>query len=157
MKSLLIAVSIFISAGAAADSLDAFAGTWSGKGTYILEGDLYQCGGFEMAFSKTAEKFVFEVGSRACDKHSEKFERVELYFHDNGMFYRDEKAVEYKVGSYANGQMELSYDMPDSAGGIRHWRMSMRAEGNNLMYEERRIMDNNVTPTISFAGLAQKK
>jgi hypothetical protein len=157
MKPFALAVVLLVPASACADELDAFVGAWIGKGTYILSGDLYQCSLMKMVFSKTKDEFSFDYGRRECDKHSENFDRVVLNYHDGGFFYPVGDGKEAKAGEYGDGKVELHFDMPDPKGGIRHWRMSMRAEGNNFMYEERRIMDENVTPLISFAGLGLKQ
>ncbi len=161
MKSVFAAMCLVLSCSAfAAESsvnLDSFEGTWEGKGTYVLRGDLYECGFFKMAFTKTDTTFTFAYGHRTCLKHSETFEPVTLVYHEGGLFYVDQNGKEIQVGTYSNHKMTVGFDMPDPKGGIRHWEMSMRAEGNNLMYEERRIMDEEASPMISFAGLALKK
>lgn len=129
-----------------------FAGDWLGKGTYILRGDLYQCSVVKFGFSATDTGFVFEYGGRECDKHKESFGRVEMTYKDGGLYY-----FGTKVGEYTDDKIEVSFSMPDDKGDMRHWRMSMRAEGNNLMYEERRILNDETTPMISFAGLMIKQ
>lgn len=149
---LLAAILLLSFAGSASADPNKFAGNWLGKGTYIFRGDLYQCNIVKFGFSATSNTFVFEYGERQCDKHSEKFERVELDYKDGGLFYYGTK-----VGDYTDTKVEVSFDMPETNGDIRHWRMSMRGEGNNLVYEERRILNNEITPMISFAGLLIKQ
>lgn len=125
-----------------------FAGDWSGKGTYVLAGDIKQCSVMNLNFSATANTFRFGGGERVCEDHSEKFYEVEMTY-ENGMVFMGT----FQVGTYDDNEMNVSFSAPDPAGGTRHWRMSMRVEGNNLMYEERRIMNDETTPLISFAGI----
>lgn len=157
MKQLALASLLLLPVGAHASGLDGFVGTWVGKGAYIKSGDLYQCSLMKMTFAKTDTQFIFDYGQRECDKHSEVFDRVVMTYHDGGLFYPGGDGKEVKAGEYGDGRVELHFDMPDPKGGLRHWRMSMRAEGDSFMYEERRIMNNDATPMISFAGLGEKQ
>lgn len=161
MKITFAALCLILSCSAFADNTpvttDAFVGSWEGQGTYVLQGDLYGCDFFKMVFTKTDTTFTFAYGRRNCLKHSETFETVTLNAHDGGMFYVDQNGKEIQVGTFSAHKMTVGFDMPDPKGGIRHWEMSMRADGDNLMYEERRIMNDDKTPMISFAGMALKK
>ncbi len=125
-----------------------FSGSWSGKGTYILAGDLTQCQEFKMSFSGSAESFEFVSGSRKCDKHSESFDNVKMDARDGVLYFYGQK-----VGEYDGNQLTAAYSIPEGDGRVRHWRMQMRRQGDHLMYEESRRMDNESTPLISFAGL----
>ena len=55
-------------------------------------------------------------------------------------------------GTYKDGEMNVSFSQSEGDGNIRHWRMSMRVEGDHLMYEENRRMNDEQAPLISFAG-----
>jgi hypothetical protein len=125
-----------------------FSGDWAGKGTYILDGHLTQCSVMRLKFYADAKKFIFDGGERVCDEHSEKFYTVVMTYENGSVSIGNEI-----VGTYNDNEINVSYSMPDADGQIRHWRMSMRVEGNNLVYEERRIMNNDSTPYISFAGM----
>jgi hypothetical protein len=128
-----------------------FSGTWQGKGTYILSGDLTQCGQFDLVFSASANTFSFINGYRKCDKHDEYFNQVKLDVKDGQLLFNGQV-----VGKYTQNTMELAFRMPDG-NSFRNWRMLMRKEGNHLMYEESRTMDGETTPLISFAGLLMLK
>ena len=52
--------------------------------------------------------------------------------------------------------LEARFSMPEGNGRIRHWRMSLRREGDTIVYEESRTLDDNTTPLISFAGLLKR-
>lgn len=125
-----------------------FAGDWSGKGTYVLAGDIKQCSVMILNFGATANTFRFGGGERVCEDHAEKFYEVEMTY-ENGLVLMGA----FPVGTYNDNEMNVAFSAPDPAGGTRHWRMSMRVEGNHLMYEERRTMNNETTPLISFAGI----
>jgi hypothetical protein len=57
-----------------------------------------------------------------------------------------------KVGTYTENQMDVFFRAPDG-NTFRNWRMTMRRDGNTMLYEESRTMDGETTPMISFAGL----
>ncbi len=138
-------------AGAVGTHPQEFIGHWSGKGTYIFAGDLTQCAQMEMVFTATEASFTFDSGSRVCDKHSETFYKVTMRYQDGKFYFGNEV-----VGTYDGQVMTLAYRAPDGDT-FRNWRMSMRREGNHLMYEESRIMDGQETPLISFAGMLIKQ
>ena len=144
----VLSFSILTTSAQAENRILDFAGDWSGKGTYVLAGDIKQCSVMILNFSATANTFRFGGGERVCEDHSEKFYEVEMTY-ENGMVLMGT----FPVGTYDDNEMNVSFSAPDPAGGIRHWRMSMRVEGNNLMYEERRTMNDETTPLISFAGI----
>ncbi len=146
MKKLIFASAIFwgMSVWAAPDM---FSGTWQGKGTYILRGDMTQCSLFKLVFNTTAETIEFTSGERVCEKHSENFYKVQMTYKDGGIYFQGQQ-----VGTYDGNKIEVHYSMPDG-NSHRNWRMSMRREGDNLVYEESRTMDGETTPMISFAGL----
>lgn len=147
MKTVVLGlVSAFLAATAHADPNE-FAGHWVGKGSYNLKGDIEQCSDFQMVFSATPTEFVFESGSRHCDKHTEEFYRVPMTFANGNIYFGEEV-----VGTYSENRMDVSYRAPDGDT-FRFWRMSMRREGENLMYEESRTMEGQQTPMISFAGV----
>jgi hypothetical protein len=124
-----------------------FAGKWNGKGTYIFKGELTQCQEFKLVFGAQADSFKFVSGLRNCDKHQEQFYPVEMKFKGGKLYWNGRV-----VGSYDTNVLEARYRMPDG-GTFRNWRMSMRREGKNLMYEESRTMEGETTPLISFSGL----
>lgn len=133
--------------GKAFASPETFSGTWSGKGTYILHGDMTQCSQFQLVFSATDSSFTFVSGNRSCEKHEEVFYKVTMTYKNGGLFFGDQR-----VGSYDGNYLQTAFSMPDG-NSTRHWRMSMRRQGDHLIYEESRTMDGEVTPMISFAGL----
>ena len=137
---------LFAAFTAAADP-STFAGTWNGKGTYILAGDLYQCSFTSFSFEGGNGSFTFAKGRRECDKHQEDFYRVTMTYRDGKLYFNN-----MEVGSYTANTLEARYRMPDN-GSFRNWRMFMRREGNHLMYEESRTMEGETTPLISFAGM----
>lgn len=150
MKLLLAAVFLYLPLHASADP-DIFDGTWKGKGTYILKGDMTECSEFELTFSTYNDIFTFESGHRVCEKHSETFYKVPMRFKDGILYFNG-----LKVGSYDGNRLEAHYRMPDG-NSFRNWRMSMRREGQNMVYEESRTMEGETEPLISFAGLVIKQ
>lgn len=153
MKKLLLTVlTVFgVSAGALGTHPSEFVGTWSGKGTYIFNGDMTQCAQMLMVFTATDVTFTFDSGSRVCDKHSETFYKVTMRYQDGKFFFGNQQ-----VGTYDGQVMTLAYREPDGDT-FRNWRMSMRRQGDHLMYEESRVMDGEQTPLISFAGLLTRQ
>lgn len=151
MHNLFILIFAALTAAPAFAGPEVFDGTWSGKGTYILQGDLTQCSELGLTFSSTADTFTFASGHRVCDKHSEQFYAVTMQFKNGQLFFGGQV-----VGSYDGNKLDAYYSAPDGES-IRHWRMSMRREGNHLMYEESRTMEGETTPMISFSGLGIKK
>lgn len=128
-----------------------FAGSWSGQGTYILDGQMTNCSRMFLQFSAQGDQFVFESGERVCEKHSEKFYRVAMTLKDGVIYFGTTPA-----GSYSGNHLEAHFRQPDGDT-FRNWRMSMRREGDTLVYEESRTMDGKETPLISFAGLLQRQ
>lgn len=147
--SLFLLASLFVFAPLS--SAFGFEGKWSGKGTYIFNGELTQCSQVELSFSETAAEFKFGGGGRGCDKHTETFYPVSMQKKDGKLMFAGQV-----VGTYTDKVVTSEFRMPDG-NSFRNWRMSMRREGNNLMYEESRIMDGEQTPLISFAGMLQKQ
>lgn len=139
-------VVIFASLCASADP-DTFEGVWNGKGTYILDGDMTQCSVVKLIFSGTKSTFTFVGGKRVCDKHSEDFYTVKMDYKDGKLFFNGNES-----GTYDGNVLTAHYRAPDG-NSFRNWRMSMRREGDHLMYEESRTMDGETTPLISFAGV----
>ena len=84
------------------------------------------------------------------DMHSEEFYPVTMQFKNGQLFFNGQV-----VGSYDGNKLDAYYSAPNGES-TRHWRMSMRREGNHLMYEESRTMEGETTPMISFAGLGIK-
>lgn len=144
---LLTMVCLLIGALTAQASPDIFAGTWKGRGTYIDKGVMSNCAHVELSFAASAEEFSFEAGSRECDFHNETFYRVPMNYKDGKLYFYGEV-----VGKYDGNVLEAGYRAPDG-NSFRNWRMSMRREGDHLMYEESRTMDGDSTPVISFAGM----
>lgn len=160
MKRLSIIVTRLLAAGILLGSSSAlaignhpseFIGTWIGKGTYIFSGDMTQCAQMIMVFTATDVTFTFDSGSRVCDKHSERFYKVTMRYENGKFFFGNQQ-----VGSYDGEVMTLAYREPDGDT-FRNWRMSMRRQGDHLMYEESRVMDGEQTPQISFAGLLTRQ
>lgn len=143
----LIAAGLLIFSITSFASPQEFIGTWSGKGTYIFDGELTQCSQMQMVFEADQATFTFDSGFRVCEKHSEEFYRVVMDY-ENGEF----KVGDQVVGSYDGEVMKLAFRAPDGDT-YRNWRMSMRRTGDHLMYEENRVMDGEETPLISFAGM----
>jgi hypothetical protein len=137
-----------MSFGAGTPQPEKFTGRWVGKGTYILNGVLTQCSLIEMEFKGTATSFEFTSGRRICDQHTETFYKVQMQVANGELLFNSQK-----VGEVSAQVISSAFSVPEGDGRIRHWRMSMRRNGNNLMYEENRIMDDNETPMISFAGM----
>lgn len=147
MRILVMLALLMPALSFAADPV-AFHGKWKGKGTYILNGKMTQCSLMEMGFAGAPGKFEFSEGRRICDDHSETFGRVEMDYRDGEIFFYGQK-----VGEYTDNYMTTHYRAPEGDGTFRNWRMSMRVQGNHLMYEESRTMDGETTPKISFAGM----
>ncbi len=149
LLSVVLSVLSFSSFASAADVArpDGFAGDWKGQGVYILNGDLTQCTGFDMKFAVINETFEFTSGSRVCDKHSEQFITVQMKMNNGRLMIGD-----MTVGSYDGDFLEASFRAPDG-NSFRNWRMTMRRQGDHVIYEESRRMDGETTPLISFAGL----
>lgn len=147
MKHTIWILAALLLSPVAGASPEIFAGKFSGKGTYILDGDMTQCGGFEMVFSASKSTFTFVSGNRNCDKHSEQFYPVTMQYKNNLLYFNGKV-----VGGYDGSTLHAFYRMPDG-NSFRNWRMFMRREGKHVMYEESRTMDGEVTPLISFAGL----
>ncbi len=147
MKHSIVIGLLLLFAPTAFAGPEIFAGEFSGKGTYILDGDLTQCREFKMVFSASESTFTFVSGNRVCDKHSEQFYTVTMRYKDNLLYWNGKV-----VGGYDGNTLHAQYRMPDG-NSYRNWRMFMRKEGNHVMYEESRIMDGETTPLISFAGL----
>lgn len=143
---LFASVSLLLSARSFA-APDIFNGVWQGKGTYVLRGTISQCSDFNLIFTTTEKTIEFTSGYRVCDNHSEKFYKVGMDFRDGKILFQNEV-----VGTYTDNKVDVHYTMPDG-NSHRNWRMSMRREGNNLVYEESRTMDGENTPMISFAGV----
>ena len=146
LSTVLLALSGIKPANAAPE---VFAGKWVGKGTYILEGRMTQCADFEMVFGAARNTFTFVSGHRVCDSHSEQFYPVTMQVKEGQILFNGQV-----VGTYVDNKMDVSFSMPDEKG-MRHWRMSMRREGDTMIYEESRTMNQDSTPVISFAGLLQ--
>lgn len=149
MRSALFAAALAVggATGAHATEIEVFNGAWGGKGTLILHGDITQCSSIEFYFTVTADTFVFNGGQRTCDKHEDKFKPEQMTYRD-GVFYFGDHAV----GTFRNGVIEMRFRMPDG-NTFRNWRMSMRREGDNLVYEDSRTMEGETKPMISFAGM----
>jgi hypothetical protein len=144
-------LSLLLAAGAArAESgpLEPFAGSWEGRGTYILHGDTTSCREFGLVFASPPGSFVFVSGRRLCDKHQESFTEVRMEARGGALWLGEQR-----VGSYDADLVQAAFRQPEGDGRWRNWRMSMRREGSTLVYEESRRMDGDATPMISFAGL----
>ena len=124
-----------------------FAGHWLGQGTYIFDGDMTDCSKFELIFNAGNNRFTFASGHRVCGDLDEKYFPVTVDYRDGNIFFNGQK-----VGSYTDNTMEMGFRMPDGDS-FRNWRMTMRRQGDHLMYEESRTMEGESTPLISFAGL----
>ena len=154
VQSYLFILIAAMTSSAFATGLDAagFAGNWSGKGTYIFDGDLTQCSEMRMQFFADENRFVFVGGGRKCEKHEEQFYQVAMTYRDGNLYFGQQI-----VGTYDGNEMNVNFSQPEGDGGMRHWRMSMRVEGDHLMYEESRTMNDDQTPLISFAGMMQRQ
>ncbi len=126
-------------------------GRWVGEGTYILDGEITYCDHVELVFSSSNGEFVFEEGSRNCSKHNETFYRVSTDVANGEVLFAGQV-----VGHYTDTTVQMGFRQPDG-NSFRNWRMSMRRQGNHLMYEESRTMEGESTPLISFAGVLIKK
>lgn len=133
------------------DDTAPFIGTWKGTGVYRLNGVQSNCQSVEMTFEGTATSFTFVGGTRDCDNHSETFYKVTMDYANGKLFFSGQE-----VGTIEGNVLTSQFSMKEKGGRVRHWRMSMRADGDTLMYEENRIMDNEKTPMISFAGILAK-
>lgn len=148
MKKFIVFFLLSLSSAFANNQILNFSGDWSGTGTYVLDGQMLSCQVMELQFFADSSTFRFKGGERVCEFHSEKFYQVDMKYKDGKIFIGSQV-----VGTYEGNEMNVAFSAPDPNGGVRHWRMSMRVEGNHLMYEERRIMNNDTTPLISFAGI----
>ncbi|NQZ01751.1 MAG: hypothetical protein HRT45_13905 [Bdellovibrionales bacterium] len=154
MKAKFFTLVVLVLGGfvAAADLNESgVAGNWSGKGTYILDGVLSQCSVMEMQYYADETQFVFVGGQRICDNHEEQFYQVALTYEDGKLYFGDQE-----VGTYGGGVINVGFTQPEPNGDIRHWRMTIRVQGDHLMYEESRRMNDETTPLISFAGMMQR-
>jgi len=154
LKSYVFVLLTAMASSAFAAGLDTvgFAGSWSGKGTYIFDGHLTQCSEMRMEFFANENQFVFVGGGRTCENHEEQFYQVAMTYRDGQLFFGQQA-----VGTYDGNEMNVAFSQPEGNGDIRHWRMSMRVEGDHLMYEESRRMNDDSTPLISFAGMMQRQ
>lgn len=128
-----------------------FAGSWTGTGVYRLKEQQSFCRVFEMKFEGNKYLMTFGGGERVCDAHNEKFAPVSMAYQEGKLYYNGKV-----VGSITGNVLEARFSAPEGNGNIRNWRMSMRKEGNNMVYEESRTMNNDKTPLISFAGILSK-
>ena len=126
-------------------------GRWVGEGTYILDGEITYCDHVELIFSSTDSEFIFESGNRSCTKHNETFYRVSTEVANGEVSFAG-----MIVGEYTESTVQMGFRQPDGDT-FRNWRMSLRRQGNHLMYEESRTMDGETTPLISFAGVLVKQ
>ncbi len=145
---LLIIIVSLLSSIAGAQTPELFKGKWQGTGLYRTKGIQSHCGEAEFVFAGGQNFIEFTSGFRKCENHFEKFDTVRLDYQD-GKFYFGTLVV----GEMTGPVVSLRFSAPEADGKIRHWRMSMRREGNHLVYEESRTMDGEVTPLISFVGL----
>lgn len=129
-----------------------FKGSWSGTGVYQKEGSQTFCKTFEMKFDGNRYLMNFLGGGRVCDTHNETFSSVSMAYQNGKLYFNGQV-----VGSVNGNLLESYFSMPEGNGHTRHWRMSMRKEGNTIVYEESRTMDQETTPLISFAGLLKKQ
>lgn len=142
------AVALILGSKANAATPEQFQGHWSGRGTYILDGKMTSCSDFVLDFAGTEATMTFVGGGRTCESHQEEFGRVEMAFRDGGLYFAGKK-----VGTLEGNLLSVAFRAPEGDGRFRNWRMSMRREGNHMVYEESRTYDESATPFISFAGL----
>lgn len=135
-----------------ASTPDFFNGQWEGQGTYIYQGDITHCPTFRMEFIGDAKSFEFASGMRNCEKHREEFAPVTMEFRDGSLYFYGQK-----VGELKDNVLTAWFRAPEEDGRFRNWRMSMRREGQHMVYEESRTMDGETTPLISFTGLLIRK
>lgn len=147
MKTIFVRLLLGISLLTSTTYATSFLGSWQGKGTYIFKNDLTQCSLMKLVFTEVGDQFSFETGRRECDKHNEDFYKVNMTLKNGQVLFGTEV-----VGTYTNDFMTVAYRMPDG-NSFRNWRMSMRRQGDHLMYEESRTMEGEKTPLISFSGL----
>ena len=146
-----LATSLLISGGAFAEKNigpEQFTGTYTGTGVYRLKDQQTFCKLVEMKFEGSQLLMSFGGGERVCDSHTEKFAPVAMAYKEGKLYFNGKV-----VGEIIGNVLTASYSAPEGGGNIRHWRMSMRKDGKNLMYEENRRMNDEVTPLISFAGI----
>lgn len=150
-SAMVTSALLFISPLAMAD-LAPFTGHWKGRGVYQLEGKQTNCAEVDFGFSADGKMIEFTFGSRSCDEHKETFDRVVVDYENGKLMFAGTQ-----VGTYKDGLFSIAFSAPNGDGRTRHWRMTMRAEGDTLVYEESRRIDSNSTPMISFAGLMKKQ
>lgn len=143
-----------VTAGASVTGPLMFQGNWEGTGVYYIDGQRAFCPLFEMSYEATEDTLVFSSGKRECETHYEEFDPVRLTYNkeDGGLYFFGQQ-----VGTLEDNLINMGFEAPQSDGRIRVWRMSMRKEGNTLVYEESRIMKGEEDPVISFAGLLQRE
>lgn len=146
MKKFLALILMTLCTGLMAGPLN-YEGSWSGQGVYVLENKVTHCHEFKMIFSATDKVFTFVTGNRRCDDHDEEFYRVDMDYSDGKVYFGGQV-----VGSYTENSLETSFSVPEGDR-MRHWRMSMRVTGEQLLYEESRSYDEEKTPYINFAGI----
>jgi hypothetical protein len=152
MKIFIIALMTMISLKSLANDPIQFKGEWLGTGVYRRAGVQTFCKTFEMKFDGNRYLMNFLGGSRSCDLHDEKFASVSMAYNNGQLLYNGKV-----VGTITKNLLEVKFSMPEESGNIRNWRMSMRVEGNNMVYEESRTMNQEQTPLISFAGIMSKQ
>jgi hypothetical protein len=149
---MLLSIILLFTQAAFANGPEIFKGEWEGTGIYQREGQQSYCREFTMKFDGNRYLMNFLGGNRECERHSERFASVAMAHSAGKLFYNGKE-----VGSIKDNVLETKFSMPEGNGRVRHWRMSMRIEGDTLVYEESRTMDSESTPLISFSGLLMKK
>lgn len=129
-----------------------FKGDWLGSGVYRLNGVQTFCRNFAMKFDGNRYLMNFLGGQRNCEQHDETFVSVSMAHNNGKLFYNGQE-----VGTLRGNLLEVRFSQPEGNGRVRHWRMSMRREGDTIVYEESRTMDSETTPMISFAGVIAKQ
>jgi len=153
MKFLILALGLILgSHQAEAKNPKVYNGKWVGKGIYLRNGVQAYCPNFELVFKADGQALEFSSGKRVCESHSEVFDKVTITTKNGGVYWGDSK-----IGAFDGSLLGLEFRMPEQGGGTRIYRMSMRVEGPNMIYEESRRLAGQDKPVITFAGVLERE
>lgn len=146
LTALFAALLASASSGVAAQAgPEQFAGTWAGKGVYLMNGDVTSCSLIEIIFAVSGTTFTNVGGKRICETHEQTFGEDRMDARDGNLLFGGQI-----IGGYEGNTMHAALREPTQH---RNWRMSMRREGNALLYEESFTNDGDPNPITSFAAL----
>jgi hypothetical protein len=125
-----------------------FAGTWRGKGVHITNGEITLCSLVEIIFASDGTDFANVGGKRICETHQMIIDKDRAEVRDGKLIFRDQV-----IGGFEGNTMYVMLVAHPKEEKSRTWRMSMRREGDTLIYEDSRSTEGDTTPHTSFAAL----